>query len=27
VQALPSFERIFVKPNSIQELLTALEWK
>jgi peptidoglycan/xylan/chitin deacetylase (PgdA/CDA1 family) len=25
VQALPSFERIFVKPNSIQELLTALE--
>lgn len=25
VQALPSFERIFVKPNSIEELLTALK--
>ena len=25
VQALPSFERIFVKPNSISELLTALK--
>lgn len=25
VQALPSFERIFVKPNSIDELLTALK--
>lgn len=25
VQALPSFERIFVKPNSIKELLTALK--
>jgi hypothetical protein len=25
VQALPSLERIFVKPNSIEELLTALK--
>jgi len=25
VQALPSFERIFIKPNSISELLTALK--
>jgi peptidoglycan/xylan/chitin deacetylase (PgdA/CDA1 family) len=25
VQALPSFERIFVKPNSIEELFTALK--
>ena len=25
VQALPSFERIFVKPNSISELITALK--
>lgn len=25
VQVLPSFERIFVKPNSIEELLTALK--
>lgn len=27
VQALPSFERIFVKPNSINELLTVLKSK
>jgi peptidoglycan/xylan/chitin deacetylase (PgdA/CDA1 family) len=25
VQAIPSFERIFVKPNSIDELLNALK--